>query len=117
MDCLLRLATVHRSHNELSTTDLRAVKHHHLQFLPAIYNSVVIFELPPCRSCLSSSAAKNLEGIDKRYDGHPCCKVLTTNILNINNLKFHKSYYAGHLHCENVECDYVKRAEKKNETE
>jgi len=120
MDCLLRLAVVRRSRNEFSITDLCTVEHHRVQFLPAVYNDDIIFELPPCRSSSSSLTARNLEGMDKRYNGHLWCKsskVLTTNILNNDNLKFCKSYYAGHLHCKNLECGYLKRASKKNKTE
>jgi hypothetical protein len=93
------------------------MKHHRVQFLPPVFNGDVIFELPPCRSSSSSSAAKNLEGMDKRYDGHPWCKLVTTNIHNSDNLKFRKSYCNGHLACLNPECDYLKRASKRNKTE
>ena len=117
LECLKRLASIHQSRNELSSMDSNVVKQHRVPFLPALYDGNVIFELPPCRSSLSSLAARNLEGIDKQYDGHPWCKVLTTNIHNVDNLKFRKSYCAGHLVCENPNCDYLNRASKKNDTE
>jgi len=82
-----------------------------------VFNGDVIFELPPCRSASSSSGARNLEGMDKRYDGHPWCKLVTTNIHNSDNLKFCKSYCARHLACESPNCDYINRASKKNEIE
>ena len=97
MDCLLRLASMHRSRNELSTMDLTTMKHETVPFLPSVFDGDVIFELPPCGPSSSASGARNLEGMDKRYDGHPWCKLVTTNIHNSDNLKFRKSYYAGHL--------------------
>ena len=117
MECLLRLASMRRSRNELSTMDLTSVTHETVPYLPAVFDGDVIFELPPCGRTSSASAAKNLEGMDKRYDGHPWCKLVTTNIHNSDNLKFCKSYCAGHLVCENSNCEYLKRASKRNETE
>ena len=83
-------------------------------FLPPVFDCDVIFELPPCGPSSSASGAKNLEGMDKRYDGHPWCKLVTTNIHNSDNLKFGKSYCAGHLICENAQCEYLKRASMQN---
>ena len=117
MECLLRLASMHRSQNELSTLDLSTIKHETVPFLPPVFDGDVIFELPPCGPSSSASRARNLEGMDKRYDGHPWCKLVTTNIHNSDHLKFRKSYCAGHLVCENAHCEYLKRASKKNELE
>ena len=97
--------------------DLSTLMHQQVEFLPPAYDGDAIFELPPCRPSSSSSAAKNLEGMDKCSDGHPSCKLVTTNIHNSDNLKFHKSFYTSHLICENSECDYFTRATRKNETE
>ena len=69
------------------------------------------------RSTSAASVARSLEGMDKRYDGHPWCRLVTTNISNSDSLKFRKSLCAGHLACVNTNCDYVKRASKRNETE
>ena len=117
MECLLHLASMHRSQNELSTIDLSTMKHETVPFLPLVFNGDVIFELPPCGPSSSASGVKNLEGMNKRYDGHPWCKLVTTNIHNSDNLKFCKSYCASHLVCENENCEYLKRASKQNETE
>ena len=117
MDCLLRLGSMHWSRNELSTMDLSTMKHETVPFLPPVFDGDVIFELPPCGPSSSASGARNLEGMDKRYDWHLWCKLVTMNIHNSDNLKFHKSYCVGHLVCENVHCEYLKRAFKKNEIE
>ena len=117
LKCLKGLSNLHRSRNELSTMDLRTLRHEKVEFLPPVYDGDGIFELPPYRASSSSSAAKNLEGMDKRSDGHPWCKLVTTNIHNSDNLKFCKSFCAGHLICENSNYEYVTRAARKNETE
>ena len=117
MECLKGLFNLHRSRNELSTIDLGALIHQEVEFLPPAYDGDAIFELPPCRPLSSSSAAKNLEGMDKRCDEHPWYKLVTTNIHSSDNLKFRKSFYAGHLICENIECEYFTRAARRNETE
>ena len=117
MECLLHLAGMRRSRNELPTMDLSTVKHETVTCLPPVFDSDIIFELPPCGPSSSVSGAKNLEGMDKRYDGHPWCKLVTMNIHNFDNLKFRKSYCAGLLVCENANCEYLKRASKRNETE
>ena len=117
IECLKGLSNLHRSRNELSIMDLSTLTHQQVEFLPPIYNGDAIFELPPCRPSSSSSIAKNLEGMNKRSDGHPWCKLVTMNIHNSDNLKFCKSFCASHLICENSECEYFTKAMRKNETE
>ena len=97
--------------------DLSKIKYETVPFLPPVFDGDFIFELPPRGASSSASGAKNLEGMDKHYDGHPWCKLVTTNIHNSDNLKFCKSYCAGHLVCENANCEYLKRASKQNKTE
>ena len=109
LECLKDLSNLHRLRNELSTLDLPTLTHKEVEFLPPVYDGDAIFELPPCQASSSSSAARNLEGMDKRCDGHPWCKLVTTNIHNSDSLKFRKSFCAGHLICENSECEYVTR--------
>ena len=97
--------------------DLGTLMHQQVEFLPPAYDEDAIFELPPCQPSSSSLAVKNLEGMDKRFDEHPWCKLVTTNIHNLDNLKFRKSFFAGHLICKNTECEYFTRASRKNEIE
>ena len=92
MECLKGLSNLHHSRNELSTMDLGTLTHQQMEFLPPAYDGDAIFELPLCRPSSSSLAAKNLEGMDKHSDGHPWCKLVTTNIHNSDNLKFHKFF-------------------------
>jgi len=66
---------------------------------------------------ISSSVTKYSEGMERRYDKHPWCKLVTTNIHNFDNLKFHKLYYIRHLACQNPDCNYLRRASKWNKIE
>ena len=61
------------------------MKHETIPFLPPVFDGDVIFELPPCGPSSSASGAKNLEGMDKRYDGHPWYKLVTTLLGSITN--------------------------------
>ncbi len=40
-----------------------------------------------------------MQGMDRKYDGHPWCKVITTNIKNNFGLSFQKAHCLGHLRC------------------
>ena len=88
--------------------------HRIVDFLPSIYNGDVIFELPPLSSGASSSKARNLQGMDKKYDGHCWCLTKTSNISNDVGLRFRRSSCASHLRCGNLECDYLKRPNRED---
>ena len=96
--------------------DLHTLTHQEVEFLPPAYDGDAISELPPRRASSSLSVARNLKGMDKRSDRHPWCKLVTTNIHNLDNLKFRQSFCARHLICKNSECEYVTMASRKNET-
>ncbi len=40
-----------------------------------------------------------MQGMDRKYDGHPWCKVITTNIKNSFGLNFRKAHCLSHLWC------------------
>lgn len=115
LQCLCKLSLVLGSRNKLVQIDFDAIKYQKVQFLPARFNGDVLFELPPCRG--STSRARGMEGMDKRYDGHAWCRTMMSNIHNDLGLKFRKLHCIGHLICENTKCDYRTRASKSNETE
>jgi hypothetical protein len=45
-----------------------------------------------------------MQGVDKKYDGHAWCKVITTNIKKKFGFSFRKVRCLGHLGC--VQTDY-----------
>jgi hypothetical protein len=106
--------------NLLKKLDYDSIRHERVEYLPAEFNGDVIFELPPVGSSASRSAAKSMQGMDKRYDGHVWTKTITTNISNNMGLSFRSSSCAGHLRCENKDCGYLERDHRifdVNETE
>lgn len=57
--------------------------------------------------------------MDRRYDGHAWTRTITSNIKNELKLIFWTSSCLGHLHCDNVDCEYltsVHRTPEVNET-
>ena len=107
--CLKRLASRPNTKNVLKNMDYASVPHRTVDFLPSIYDGDIIFELPPFAIGASSSKAKNLQGMDKKYDGYCWCLTKTSNISNDMGLTFRRSSCVGNLTCGNLECDYLKR--------
>ena len=88
--------------------------HRIIDFLPSIYNGDIIFKLPPLAAGATSSKAKSLQGMDKKYDGHCWCLTKTSNISNDMGLTFRRSSCAGHLRCGNLECDYLRQPNRED---
>ena len=112
--CLKRLAGRPNTKNVLKNMDYASVPHQVVDFLPSIYNGDIIFELPPVAARATSSKAKSLQGMDKKYDGHCWCFTKTSNISNDMGLTFQRSSYAGHLRCGNLDCDYLRRPNRED---
>ena len=106
--CLKRLAHRPNTKNVLKNMDYASVPHQVVDFLPSIYNGDIIFELPPIVVGATSSKAKSLQGMDKKYDGHCWCLTKTSNISNDMGLTFWRSSYTDHLRCGNLDCDYLR---------
>ena len=114
--CLKRLASRPNTKNVLKNMDYVLVPHRTVDFLPFIYDSDIIFNLPPLIARTSSSNAMNLQGMDKKYNGHCWCLTKTLNISNDMGFTFQRSSFAGHLRCGNLECDYLKRPNREDPT-
>ena len=70
MQCLQKLLSVLISRNELTHIDFDCIEYHKVQFLSSHFDHDVVFDLRPCRGSVHSSRARNMEGIDKRYNSH-----------------------------------------------
>ena len=112
--CLKRLARRPNTKTVLKNMDYTSMPHRIIDFLPSIYNGGIIFELPPIAAGATSSKAKSLQGMDKKYDGHCWCLTKTSNISNDMGLTFRRSSCAGHLRCGNLECDYLRRPNRED---
>jgi hypothetical protein len=81
--------------NELQTLDYDKILLQKIQFLLIIFDGDILFEL-----LLILSTAHNpsqMQGMDKKYDGHAWCKLVTTNIKNSFRFSFRKACCLGHL--------------------
>ena len=103
---------MHGCKNILKRLDYDKIKTMEVELLPPIYDGDVLFILPAMGSSSSHSKAKSMFGMDKCYDGHVWTKTVTTNINNVLNLSFQSSSCVGHLHCENLLCEYLERAHR-----
>ncbi len=65
--------------------------------LPIKFNGDILFELPHMRHSLGPS--EQLQGMDRKYNGHAWCKLQTNNIKNLFGLGFRMMKCLGHLCC------------------
>jgi hypothetical protein len=56
-----------------------------------------LFELPPIQ--WNAHNLFQMQGMDRKYDGHAWSKLVTTNIIIIFRFSFGKACYLGHLWC------------------
>jgi hypothetical protein len=64
---------------------------------PIAFNGNVHFKLPLV--LLIVHELLQMQGMDRKYNGHAWCKVITINILKKFELSFKKACYLGHLCC------------------
>ena len=120
VQCLMKLSARKRSKSVLSRINFDAIRMQEVEYLPPQYNGDVIFEFPPLGAHGHHSGAKQLRGMDRKYDGHPWTRTATSNIQNDLKLTFRSSSCLGHLRCDNVKCEYLTRDNRTsvlNETE
>ena len=110
VDSLRKLANIYRSKNVLKKLDYESLRIVRAEFLPPRFDGDVMYVLLPVSNSALHSKARSMDGMDKRYDGHVWTKTLTINISNNLNLTFRSSICIGHLQCQNLECDYLKRS-------
>ena len=116
---LMRLGARKRSKSVLSRINFDAIRLQQVDYLPPRYDGDVIFEFPPVGDHGQITKAKQLQGMDRRYDGHAWYRTITSNIQNDLKLLFCTSSCLGHLRCDNPACDYLQRdhkSSKVNET-
>ena len=112
IDCLRRLASMPGRKSVLKLLNYSTLKTVYVDFLPPCFDGDVIFVFPPISASTSTSKAKAMDGMDKRYDGHVWTKTQSTNITNNLSLTFQSSICVGHLQCQNPHCDYLHRVHR-----
>lgn len=120
IDSLKQLASRKRSKNVLSKIDYDTITIERVEYLPPTFDGDIIFEFPPLGCHARQTVAKQLRGMDKRFDGHAWTRTITSNISNDFGLTFRTSSCLGHLRCDNVDCEFLTRVHRTtpiNETE
>ena len=97
VDYLRRLASMPDQKSVLKLLNYSTLKTVYADFLPPRFDGDVIFVFPPISASASTSKAKAMDGMDKRYDGHVWTKTQSTNITNNLSLTFRSSICVGHL--------------------
>jgi hypothetical protein len=103
----MRLGACKRSKSVLSQINFDAIRLQQVDYLPPRYDGDVIFEFPPLGDHGLNTKAKQLRGMDRRYDGHAWSRTITSNIQNDLKLLFRTSSCLGHLRCDNLACKYL----------
>jgi hypothetical protein len=80
---------------------------------PTKFNGDSLFELPHVRHPLGHSA--QLQGMDRKYNGHAWYKLQTNNINNVFGLGFQMTKCLGHLYCQNDSCLLFQQSSSCNE--
>jgi hypothetical protein len=86
-----------QTYNELRTLDYDKILLQKVQFLLITFDGDVLFELPPIY--LNVHNPSQMQGMDKKYNGHAWNKLVTTNIKNLFGLSFRVAHCLGHLWC------------------
>jgi hypothetical protein len=82
-----------------------------IQFLLIVFYGDVLFELLPL---LNAHGSSEMQGMDRKNDGHAWCKVIATNIKNNFGLNFKKTCCLGHLCCVEDDCENFVRSASHN---
>ena len=98
IEALKSLVRLLGSTNEVRNLDYESINVTHVVFLPQQYDGNVVFEFPPAIS-VPGDVASQMEGMERKHDGHPWCKIFTTNIKNDVDLVLRKSLCAGKFEC------------------
>jgi hypothetical protein len=89
--------------NELQTLDYDKILMWKVQFLPIAFDGDVLFELLPI--LLTAHNPSQIQGMDRKYDGHVWCELVTTNIKISFGLNFRNVRCLGHLRCVQDDCE------------
>jgi hypothetical protein len=86
VDSLKAMSQIQHTFNKLRFLDYVTMKIEGINFLPIKFDGDMLFELPPIYKPMGVS--KQMQGMDRKYENHVCCKVKMTNIKNSFGLGF-----------------------------
>jgi hypothetical protein len=97
IDCIKLMSFAPHVASELREVNYNTLCIENVPYIPATFDGDVLFELPLVNNL--DGHYGQMQGMDKKYDGHFWCKVKTTNIKNDFNLTFCNIKCLGHLEC------------------
>jgi hypothetical protein len=109
VDALKLTKSRKRSKSNLASIDFESIDVRDVKYLPASFNSDVLFLLPHVALKAPNTYGCLMDNMDKMCDSHLWCTTKITNIQNDFGLSFRRSTCAGHLQCHNDYCDYMNR--------
>ncbi len=95
VSCLHKMVLLGQILDELQTLDYDKIPLRKIQFLLIAFNGDILFKLLPIH--LNAHNPSQMQGMDRKYNGHVWCKLVTTNIKNSFGLSFRKVCCLGHL--------------------
>jgi hypothetical protein len=84
--CLCVMVLLGHTSNKLQNLDYDKIPFQKVQFLSITFNGDVLFKLPLFFPTLHMPL--QMQGMDRKYNGHTWCKVKTTNIIILKKLNF-----------------------------
>ncbi len=72
-------------------------------FLPMTFNGDILFKMPPLSP--NNLSSLQMQGMDRKYDGHIWSKAITSNIKNNFGFNIKKVCYLGHLCYVKMDCN------------
>ncbi len=96
VSCLHAMVLPKQTSNKLQTLDYDKIPLWKIQFLLIAFNDI-LFELLPIFFTVHNLS--QMQGMDKKYDGHAWCKLVTMNIKKSFGFSFRKARCLGHLRC------------------
>jgi hypothetical protein len=86
VDSLKVMSLTSHASSKLKSLDYSAITIEFVNCLPTKFTSDILFELPPM--CHPLGHSRQLQGMDRKYNGHAWCKLYTNNIKNLFGLGF-----------------------------
>jgi hypothetical protein len=97
------MVLLRQTSNELRNLDYDKILLEKVQFLSIAFNGDVLFKLSLMFSIVHNLS--QMQDMDRKYNGHVWCKLVTTNINFLFGIKLRKVHCSGHLWCVHDDCE------------
>ncbi len=97
VDCLKAMSLIMHGISKLRDLNYDSFCIEIVPCIPTTFNGDVLFVFPPLVSF--NNYSNQMQGTNRKHDGHVLYKVKMTNIKNDFNLNFQRACCLGHLQC------------------